>query len=170
MAHPPRSLEELEILPRVAEAIDTLKEAGYLVIVVTNQPDVATGKQERSVVESMHEKLCAELAIDEVRVCYHVDADNCDCRKPKPGMLQSAAADWGIALEQSFMVGDRWRDIDAGKAAGCKTVFIDCDYTERRPEEPHAVVSSLADASKIIFAESRRLRTARLPQRWGCSR
>src|SRR5436189_25447 len=83
---------------------------------------------------------------DGLRVCYHDDADNCRCRKPKPGMLEDAARDAGIDLSRSFMVGDRWRDVDAGRRAGCATIFVDHDYSERRPEGPDATVGSLPEA------------------------
>ena len=147
----PRTLEEFKILPGVKETITRFKAKGFLVIVVTNQPDVATGKTAREVVEAMHEKLRSELAVEDIYVCYHADADNCDCRKPESGMLRAAARDWDIELEQSFMVGDRWRDIAAGKDVGCKTVFVDYGYAEPWPKGPDAVVSSLAEAGPVIF-------------------
>ena len=145
--YPPAGLEEFRILPGVAEAIRSLHEAGFVVVVVTNQPDVPTGIQTREVVEAIHSSLVNELLIDEFRVCYHTDADNCACRKPKAGMLLEAAHDLGIDLTQSFMVGDRWRDIEAGKAADCYTFFIDYGYEERKPSLPDVVVTSLKEAS-----------------------
>jgi len=149
--YPPASLEEMKILPGVVEAIQSLRQAGFAVVVVTNQPDVATGFQRKEMVEAMHRNICNELLIDDVRVCYHIDADNCACRKPKPGMLLEAAHDLTIDLTCSFMVGDRWRDIEAGKAAGCYTFFIDYGYEEMKPELPDVVVASLEEASKVIL-------------------
>ena len=154
--YPPASLEELKILPGVAEAIRALREAGFAVVVVTNQPDVATGIQRREVVETMHSNLRNELLIDDIRVCYHTDADNCACRKPKPGMLLEAAHDLAIDLARSFMVGDRWRDIEAGKVAGCYTFFIDYGYVERKPSSPDVVVTSLKEASELILSPRNR--------------
>ena len=154
--YPPASLEELKILPGVAEAIRSLREAGFVVVVVTNQPDVATGIQRREVVEKMHSNLHNELLIDDIRVCYHTDADNCACRKPKPGMLLEAAHDLAIDLTRSFMVGDRWRDIEAGKAASCYTFFIDYDYVERKPSSPDLVITSLKEASELILSPENR--------------
>ncbi|MGQ0663492.1 MAG: D-glycero-alpha-D-manno-heptose-1,7-bisphosphate 7-phosphatase [Pseudomonadota bacterium] len=149
----PVSPAELEILPDVPETIRALSAAGLRVIVATNQPDVATGKQRRQVVEAMHRRLLRELAIDDIRVCYHVDADCCDCRKPKPGMLFAAAREWRVDLGRSFMVGDRWRDIAAGRAAGCTTFLVDRGYDEERPAEaPDYTVASLAEAGRIILA------------------
>jgi D-glycero-D-manno-heptose 1,7-bisphosphate phosphatase len=154
--YPPDTLEEFEILPGVASAVERLREAGFLVIVATNQPDVAAGRQRIEVVEAMHERLRRELAVDDIRVCFHGDADNCACRKPRPGMLLDAAKAWGIALGESFMVGDRWRDIEAGRAAGCRTAFIDYGYAEPRPERPDATVESLAAAARWILEKDDR--------------
>jgi D-glycero-D-manno-heptose 1,7-bisphosphate phosphatase len=149
--YPPASVEELELLPGVPEAIETLRRAGFLVIVATNQPDVATGVQRRDVVEAMHERLRRDLAVDDIETCYHVDEDACACRKPKPGMLLAAAERWSIDLTQSFMVGDRWRDIGAGRTAGCATILVECGYDERKADTPDAVVSSLVEAAEFIL-------------------
>jgi D-glycero-D-manno-heptose 1,7-bisphosphate phosphatase len=149
---PPSSLEELQILPGVADALGALRAAGLCLIVVTNQPDVATGVQRREVVEQMHERLRRELPIDDIKVCYHADADGCSCRKPKPGMLLEAADEWSLDLPGSFLVGDRWRDVEAGRAAGCKTILIHYGYAERRAEHPDAVVGSLPQAGAIILS------------------
>ena len=149
--YPPATLEEFELLPGVEHAVLTLRQAGFLIIVVTNQPDVATGVQRRVVVEAMHDKLRAKGIFDDIRVCYHTDEDECDCRKPKPGMLVDAARKWQIDLRRSFIVGDRWRDVAAGKAAGCYTFLIDYAYQERRADNPDAVVASLEQASRLIL-------------------
>lgn len=153
-SYPPATLDDFELLPGVEPAIQALRNAGFLVIVVTNQPDVATGIQCREVVEAMHEKLLALAPCDDIKVCYHTDSDDCECRKPKPGMLLDAASEWNIDLARSFMVGDRWRDVAAGTAAGCATFFIDYGYTEQRPVNPGAVVRSLAEASSLILRET----------------
>jgi D-glycero-D-manno-heptose 1,7-bisphosphate phosphatase len=148
---PPAGLLELEILPQVPAAIESLRRAGFLTVVVTNQPDVGAGKQERIVVEAIHGYLRSCLAFDDLFVCYHSDADRCDCRKPKPGMLLAAAAKWSIDLGQSFMVGDRWRDVDAGREAGCRTFWIrDPANRERAADNADWIVSSLFEASRII--------------------
>ena len=151
--YPPAVLAEFELLPGAEHAIHALREAGFVVIVVTNQPDVATGVQRREVVEAMHSNLHAMALCDDVKVCYHTDADGCGCRKPKPGMLIEAAREWEIDLARSFMVGDRWRDVAAGKAAGCYTFFIDYNYRERRADNPDRVVGSLQEAGKLILQE-----------------
>lgn len=151
--YPPASLDELEILPQVGLALSNLNAAGYLLIVVTNQPDVATGKTPRQVVEKINNYLASALPIDEFRTCYHDDKDGCQCRKPLPGALLEAAKMHNIDLSKSFMIGDRWRDIEAGAAAGCKTFFINYGYQEKQPDCPDFIVSSLAEAAEIIIGE-----------------
>ena len=133
---PPAALDQLRIYPEAAKALGRLKSAGYLLIVVTNQPDVSRGTQVREVVEAMDAAVGAALPIDDFRVCYHDDGDQCRCRKPKPGLVLDAAAAHEIDLAQSFLIGDRWRDIDCGFAAGVRTVWIDRGYRERGPEHP----------------------------------
>ncbi len=149
--YPPGSLDQFEFLPGVERTAVALRKAGFLIVVVTNQPDVATGVQRREVVEAMHDKLIEAGICDDVKTCYHTDADGCDCRKPKPGMLIEAAREWQIDLARSFMVGDRWRDVAAGKAAGCYTFLVDCQYRERQADDPDAVVASLEEAGRLIL-------------------
>lgn len=152
LPHPPDTVEELEILPGVKEALERLRAAGYLLIVVTNQPDLARGTQSRERLEAIHEALRERLALDEIRVCPHDDADGCGCRKPLPGLLTEAAAQHGIDLAASWMVGDRWRDIDAGHAAGCRTILIDYGYPERGPSRmPDYACRSLVEAADWIL-------------------
>jgi len=151
---PPASVDELELLPGVEQACRQLHEAGLLLIVVTNQPDVARGTQTMATVEALNRELSSRLPLDEIRVCPHDDADHCDCRKPAPGLLLDAAHDWGIELENSVMVGDRWRDVEAGRRAGCKTVFIDSGYSERPPEAPDLTVRGLGEAVHWILERS----------------
>jgi D-glycero-D-manno-heptose 1,7-bisphosphate phosphatase len=150
--YPPASLAELEVLPGVGDAIDRLRAAGFAIVVVTNQPDVARGTQTREAVDALHARLAADLGLDDFRVCAHDDGDGCACRKPLPGLLREAAAAHGLDLTRSFMVGDRWRDVDAGRAAGCRTVFVDRHYTERRPDRQDATVASLAAAADWILS------------------
>jgi D-glycero-D-manno-heptose 1,7-bisphosphate phosphatase len=151
--YPPHSLHELEILPGVRQAASRLHQAGFLLIVVTNQPDVARGEQERSAVEAINEVLRAELPLDDIRVCYHDSADRCACRKPSPGLLIEAAADWAIDLTASYMVGDRWKDVEAGRRAGCRAVFIDYGYAEPSPVGPDWVAGSLSEATDWILGD-----------------
>ena len=151
--YPPSSLAEFEILPGVAEACARLKQAGFLLVVATNQPDVGRGTLKQEVVEAIHSQMCHGLPIDRVEVCYHPGkgASECDCRKPKPGMLLRAARELSIDLDRSFMVGDRWRDIDAGHAAGVTTILIDYGYAEPLRNMPHHRVGSLLEAANLIL-------------------
>jgi len=142
----------VQIPAGTAEALARLKERGYLLLVVTNQPDVARGRQKRDVVEEMNRRLRSELPLDEVLTCYHDDADDCECRKPRPGLLKRAAQQYGIDLGHSYLIGDRWRDIDAGANAGCKTIWIDRGYIEQAPASaPDVRVESLPDAVDWIL-------------------
>jgi D-glycero-D-manno-heptose 1,7-bisphosphate phosphatase len=152
--YPPGSLAELEILPGVAEALARLQAAGFWLIVLTNQPDVARGSQTKEAVEAIHAALQANLAIHEFRVCYHDTADQCVCRKPAPGMLLAAAQEHGLDLAASFLVGDRWRDIDAAQRAGCIALFIDYHYCEAQPKQPYIAVASLAQAADWILEQT----------------
>jgi D-glycero-D-manno-heptose 1,7-bisphosphate phosphatase len=149
--YPPHRLEEFTIYPEVAGACSQLKEAGFLLVVATNQPDVGRGTQKLETVEAMHAKMCSELPIDRVDVCYHSGKEPCECRKPAPGMLQRAARELSIDLSTSFMIGDRWRDIDCGQAAGCCTIFIDRGYTEQLRQKPDYFAKDLAEAAKIVL-------------------
>jgi D-glycero-D-manno-heptose 1,7-bisphosphate phosphatase len=150
--YPPADLGEFELLPGVKEAVESLRQAGFLIFVVTNQPDVATGKQRLEVVEAMHEHIKALIQLDDIKVCFHVDEDGCNCRKPKPGMLVEAVREYGVDLARSFMVGDRWRDIEAGQAVGCKTIWIESNYDEKKPNQPDLIVNSLREAVEPIIA------------------
>jgi D-glycero-D-manno-heptose 1,7-bisphosphate phosphatase len=151
--HPPATLAEFEVLPGVVEACAELRRAGFLLIVVTNQPDVARGIQRWEVVEAMNAALLADVPLDDIRVCYHDDQDQCVCRKPLPGLLVQAAREWQIDLSASYMVGDRWKDIETGRKAGCRTILIDCNYREPMLSAPDHHVRSLAEAPHWILSQ-----------------
>jgi D-glycero-D-manno-heptose 1,7-bisphosphate phosphatase len=127
---PPSNLAALELVEGAAEACARLREAGFALVVATNQPDVARGTQERSVVEAINEALRRQVELDAVFTCYHDDGDDCACRKPRPGLLLDAAAELGIDLGASFMVGDREQDVEAGRRAGCRTVLVGDESAE----------------------------------------
>jgi D-glycero-D-manno-heptose 1,7-bisphosphate phosphatase len=154
---PPRNLGEFEMLPDVPAACAKLKAAGFLLVVATNQPDVGRGTLAKEVVENIHAHMTAQLPLDLVEVCYHSGKEDpeCDCRKPKPGMLLRVARELGIDLVRSWMVGDRWRDVDCGHAAGCRTIFIDCGYAEELKQKPDFSARNLAEAADIILRESK---------------
>jgi D-glycero-D-manno-heptose 1,7-bisphosphate phosphatase len=152
---PPANLGEFQLYPDVVEGCRLLKEAGFLLIVVTNQPDVGRGTQGREAVEAMHTKLLGEIpSLDGIEVCFHAGSSHgepCDCRKPKPGMLLRAAATHDIDLKRSFLIGDRWRDIDCAHAAGCRAVFIDHGYREQLTGKPEFTVTTFREAAAIIL-------------------
>ena len=148
--YPPASLSEFEILPGTKEALDKLKAAGYLLILVTNQPDVGRGTQQKSIVEEMHEVLRTILPLDEIYVCYHGYDGECECRKPQPGMLLAAAIEFKIDLKRCFMIGDRTKDMEAGKAANCKTILLKSSHTEDIRETPDAEIKELSEFLKIV--------------------
>lgn len=150
----PGTLAELELLPGVPEALAALRQAGYVLIVATNQPDVARGLCEREAVDTIHAHLQATLPLDEIHACYHDDSDACHCRKPAPGMLLEPAGRLGLELAASWMIGDRWRDMEAGRRAGVRTVFVDHGYAEALLHPPDHCVPSLQAAATIILGGS----------------
>ena len=150
--YPPDRIEDLKVYADARSALVRLKNAGFLLLVVTNQPDVARVTQARGIVEAMNAAIAAQLPVEGFFVCWHDDRDDCPCRKPKPGLLLEAAASHQIDLAASFLIGDRWRDIDAGAAAGCRTVLIDRQYRERAPSAtPNFCTDSLAAAAEWIL-------------------
>jgi D-glycero-D-manno-heptose 1,7-bisphosphate phosphatase len=150
----PVTLDGFRLYERAPECLKSLKAAGFLLIVVTNQPDVGRGAIPIPVMNEMHRRLRAALPIDDLRVCTHTREDKCLCRKPLPGMLTGAAKALGVALDRSFMIGDRESDVAAGRAAGCQTVFIDLDYAaEPKPRDADFTVRSLEEATACILAQ-----------------
>jgi D-glycero-D-manno-heptose 1,7-bisphosphate phosphatase len=149
--YPPDSVDAVEIIPGVTEALGRLKKAGFVLIVVSNQPDVARGTVSRTVVEAINAHLADRLPVDRFIMCYHDSGDGCDCRKPRPGMLLAGGREYDIAMESSYMVGDRWRDMEAGINAGCKTLFIHYGYREKQPQRYDARVASLTEAATLIL-------------------
>ncbi|MBN2570186.1 MAG: HAD-IIIA family hydrolase [Deltaproteobacteria bacterium] len=129
-AFAPRSREEFIIVEDTAGVIKDLKDRGFLVIVVTNQPEIARGSLAQDDLDWMTKKIMRETAVDEVIVCPHDDGDGCDCRKPLPGMILAGARKWEIDLENSYMIGDGWKDMKAGNSAGCKCILIDAVYNQ----------------------------------------
>jgi len=160
-----RALSQIDLLPWSADAIRQLNDAGFAVVVITNQSGVGRGYYDEAHVQATHAALDTKLNAAGARIegyyyCPHYPGSvdprygiECDCRKPRPGLILEAASRHGIDLAASFMVGDRWRDIDAGAAAGCRTILIDHGYQERAPEHaPDAVVRSLAAAADWILS------------------
>jgi D-glycero-D-manno-heptose 1,7-bisphosphate phosphatase len=152
--YPPANLDEFRLFPDAPAACRDLKAAGYALVVATNQPDVGRGDQPQAEVEAMNDLLCQLLPeIERVEVCYDPGrGEPSRRRKPEPGMLLDAAAALGLDLQRSWMVGDRWRDIDCGQRAGTRTVFIDFAYAEELRLPPDFTVKSLAQAVEVILA------------------
>ncbi len=152
--YPPQTVAEFQLFVGVPDACRELKAAGYVLVVATNQPDVGRGDQSQTAVEAMHAKLQSLVPeIDRVEVCYDPGRGEPSLRrKPEPGMLLDAARDLGLDLARSWMVGDRWRDIDCGRRAGVRTVFIDFGYDEELRAIPDFTVKSFAEAARIILA------------------
>jgi D-glycero-D-manno-heptose 1,7-bisphosphate phosphatase len=153
--YPPSGVDELKIVAGATQALRDLKQAGFLLIVVTNQPDIARGTQSHAAVDAIHKALRETLPLDDFFLCPHDDSDECACRKPLPGLLLRAAEKHDIDMPRSFMVGDRWRDVDAGASAGCTTVWIDYGYREKHPAaEPSAKVDSIRAAADWILRQA----------------
>ena len=153
LPYPPLQVSDFEILPGVPEACQRLKQAGFLLVVATNQPDVGRGIVSRELVDAIHDQMRKFIPVDRVEACFHPGRgkSDCDCRKPKPGMLLRAARELGIDLGQSWMVGDRWRDVDCGHAAGCRTIFVDSGYAEELKQQPDFKAKDLSEAADIIL-------------------
>ncbi|MGH6877323.1 MAG: D-glycero-alpha-D-manno-heptose-1,7-bisphosphate 7-phosphatase [Rhizomicrobium sp.] len=149
--YPPRSPDELVVIPGVAEACRRLRARGLVLVVVTNQPDVARGGQSAAGVEAINALVRREVTVDAVYVCPHDNADGCTCRKPRPGMLEAAARDLNLDLHHSFMVGDRWSESAAGQEAGCVTVYVDYGYQEQGAFEPDHVVDNPVEALEWVL-------------------
>jgi D-glycero-D-manno-heptose 1,7-bisphosphate phosphatase len=150
----PTTFKNFKIIPGTLEALNALKKIGFALVVVTNQPDVGNGNVAKEVVQKMNSQLLSKLPIDAVEVCYHAQTTGCNCRKPKPGMILTAATTLQADLPNSYMIGDRWSDISAGKAAGCTTIFIDNLYTEKLIDQPDIIVTSLIAAADTIISQN----------------
>lgn len=127
-----------------------LKNAGYLLFCVTNQPDVGRGLQDHAVVEAFHQHILEQLPLDKIYACYD-HHEQSPCRKPRPGMIFKARDEYGLNLDDCWLVGDRWKDIDAGNAAGCQTVFLDYGYDEALRSTPDYTISELRDLMPLVL-------------------
>lgn len=160
----PGHLGELQIIPGTGQALQILKSAGYLLIVATNQPDVARGLQTKAMIECMHERLSVLLPLDDMRVCYHDEHYQCECRKPKPGLLLQAARDWGIRLSESYMIGDRWKDIEAGRRAGSHTILLRYPHNQHQSKLADYCSNTLLEAAGWILGARNARRISLAPE------
>ncbi len=151
--HPPAGPEEFQLLPGVVEGCRQLKAAGFVLVVATNQPDVGRGTMQQATVEAIHARLSALLPVDRIEVSYASgnEVPPSPFRKPAPGMLLRAAGELGLDLARSWMIGDRWRDVECGRGAGCRTILIDRGYVEGLRAPPDFTVRTFADAVEIIL-------------------
>jgi len=146
----PWKLKEFEILPDVKECLVAFKKMGFLNIIFTSQPDISRGFLQIEDLEKMHEIIDKTLLVDEIRFCPHDDKDNCSCRKPKPGLILEAVQKWSIDLRESYVIGDTWKDIGAGKAVGCKTFLLRREYNKGFQKDYDFEVSNLKKTVEII--------------------
>ena len=147
----PRKISDFELTDGIKEGLITLREAGFLLIVVTNQPDISRGLITWGKLGAIHDLIRNELPVDEIIVCPHDDVDKCDCRKPKPGMIVESARKWGVDIGSSFIIGDTWKDMEAGYMAGCSTILLDAPYNQD-VESDHRI-NVIADSINIIERE-----------------
>lgn len=145
----PRKFEDFKLVDGVKDILERFKARGWLNIIVTNQPDIARGLMKKEELQKMHNLIRENLPVDDIFICPHDDADNCNCRKPKPGMLLEAAKKWDIDLNESFMIGDSWKDIEAGRNAGCTTLLIDSPYNKQIDSDLRA--NELSALSEMIL-------------------
>jgi len=146
----PSSLNKFKIIKGVKKSINKLKKLNFLCILITNQPDVFRGKISKKTVVKMNSYIKKKIKLDDMFVCYHDNEHNCNCRKPKPGLLVKASKKWKIDLNKSFMIGDRWKDILAGKKVGCKTIFINNNYKNDKKVKADFTFKSLLKAVNKI--------------------
>jgi len=153
LPYPPKTAADFRLYPEAAAACALLRDAGFLLVVVTNQPDVGRGTQSMDVIEQMHATLRKTITLDRIEVCPAAEdhSPGADRRKPAPGMVLDAARALGIDLAGSYLIGDRWRDIDCGHAAGCTTLFIDRGYAEELRLPPHHRAANLLEAARLIL-------------------
>jgi len=145
----PRKISDFELTDGIKEGLITLREAGFLLIVVTNQPDISRGLMTRGEVDAMNDLIRNELPVDDIVVCPHDDIDKCDCRKPKPGMIVESSRKWGIDIGSSFIIGDTWKDMEAGQTAGCTTIILDAPYNQD-VDSNHRIKNILATLKIIL--------------------
>ncbi len=147
----PWKMEELKFVPDVQEAVTALKEAGYLTIIITNQPDFHKKHVDRKTWKEIHEEILSVVSPDDCFACKHLAEWKCSCRKPLPGMIYAAAYMHEIDLSKSFMVGDTEADMGAGRAAGCKNVLIRWPYNQY--VEADFKMTDLMSAAQLIIGQ-----------------
>jgi D-glycero-D-manno-heptose 1,7-bisphosphate phosphatase len=146
----PQDMTEFAYVEGVKPTLDALHARGFVLLVCTNQPDVARGWQDRDMVLAFHRKIELDLPVARIYACFHDDTDDCSCRKPKPGLLLQGSDEFDLDLSQSWMIGDRWKDIEAGRAAGCRTVYMRHEHDVQPSHEPDYEIRRLEQLLDII--------------------
>ena len=146
----PENISEFEFTDGIREVLKELKKIGFLLFVVTNQADVSRGKRTKENVEEISAFILKELPLERIYCCFHDNNDNCNCRKPKIGMLLAASKEFDVDLTKSYVVGDRWSDIEAGRKAGCKTIFVDYKYEEELKSKPDFIINRVSEILSCI--------------------
>ena len=156
--HPPSHVEEFELYEDVPDGCARLKAANFLLVVITNQPDVGRGTQSREAVEAMNLKMQSALPLlDRIEICYHAGeryGEPCRCRKPRPGLILRAATELNIDPKRSYVIGDRWRDVDCAHAAGCRAILIQRGYKETLREAPDFTVANFNEAVSAVLRDA----------------
>lgn len=150
----PRSLSEWQIFPDVAPSLHRLRDAGYLLLVITNQPEIARQQSDPRIVKEFHQDLLTKKMVNAVKMCPHDDADNCACRKPRPGMIVDYQKEMGVDLSRSFVIGDTWKDVLAGAAAGVRTILLRREYSG--DAQPDHEFSTLPEATDLVLSGNRK--------------
>jgi len=154
LPYSPRNMSEIVLYPDLKFNLQLLRQAGFILIIVTNQPDISRGDMTINELHNIHNFILSKHEeIADIYVCIHDDKDNCNCRKPKHGLLLEACVKYSLSLPNSYIIGDRWKDIQAGNIAGCKSVFINYNYSEKQPTLPFYEVTNLSNAVKYILKE-----------------
>ena len=148
-AYAPLTLKEFQVTDEAVSEVKKLRSSGFLCIVITNQPEIARGLLSPETLEEMHNILKSRVAVDDIFVCHHDSTEGCQCHKPQPGMILAAAKKWDIDLKTSYMIGDRWRDIGAGRTAGCYNILIERPYSQCSSAD--VSVSNLEEAVQLIL-------------------
>ena len=151
-SYAPTRVEDFVLVPEAPAQVQRLRDAGFLCIVFTNQPELANGELASSDLDEMHRAMRAAIPLDDVYVCPHDKSEGCRCHKPATGMLDDAAVRWDVDLATSFVIGDRWRDIGAGRAAGCYSILLDRPYSAC--EVADARVQTLTEAVDMVLSRA----------------
>ena len=151
---PPDNVDELELFPDVRDKLKFLKKLGFYLFLVTNQPDYKRGKQLKKNIVKINSLVKSFYQLDDTFTCWHAYDGQCECRKPKPGMIINASLKYKIYTSKSFMIGDRWKDIEAGNKAGCRSIFLDYNYDEKKPDKYDYSTNSIQDSIDWIIKNS----------------